>query len=386
SERKRSCAPPPELELLLLHLCYLERQRCSKHLLHDNRDLLCCELKGPPLLLLLILILTLLILRVTQAEGSEGKLADLQKRPGGSELRRYRAPELEAGSISPRFLRSWIFVMRSEELDTAMASFHSLDDGAISLMVHDTRAVKKEEFAEEETLPEPVPVKAEAPQKPPYSYVALIAMAIRESAEKRLTLSGIYQYIIGRFPFYEKNKKGWQNSIRHNLSLNECFIKVPREGGGERKGNYWTLDPACEDMFEKGNYRRRRRMKRPFRPAVAHFQPGKPLFGADAYSSYLAGPKYLQPGFMNSAWPLPQNPPPGSFGSCQLAAAKAPPYPSYGRMQAAGIPGMCGGMDPQQAPAPPGHSAAALQFTCSYQQPEIYSYWEQEARHPRGDI
>ena len=54
---------------------------------------------------------------------------------------------------------------------------------------------------------------------------------------------------------------------RHNLSLNDCFLKVPREKGKPGKGNYWTLDPNCEDMFEKGNYRRRkRRAKLPYKP------------------------------------------------------------------------------------------------------------------------
>ncbi|CAH0577964.1 unnamed protein product [Chrysodeixis includens] len=116
-----------------------------------------------------------------------------------------------------------------------------------------------------EMKPQSTTPTSQALTKPPYSYVALITMAIQNSQTKRATLSEIYAYITKEFPFFEKNKKGWQNSIRHNLSLNECFIKVPREGGGERKGNYWTLDPQCGEMFENGNFRRRRRMKRPFR-------------------------------------------------------------------------------------------------------------------------
>ncbi|KAM6173201.1 forkhead box protein E3 [Erethizon dorsatum] len=113
--------------------------------------------------------------------------------------------------------------------------------------------------------------------KPPYSYIALIAMALAHAPGRRLTLAAIYRFITERFAFYRDSPRKWQNSIRHNLTLNDCFVKIPREPGNPGKGNYWTLDPAAADMFDHGSFlRRRKRFKRAEPPAHAAAPPGPP--------------------------------------------------------------------------------------------------------------
>ncbi|KAF5393768.1 hypothetical protein D9757_000263 [Collybiopsis confluens] len=78
--------------------------------------------------------------------------------------------------------------------------------------------------------------------KPFYPYSTLIRYAIKGSPNQKLLLEDIYYAIESRFPYFRNAPNGWKNSVRHNLSLNPCFEKVPRPLTDRGKGSYWTVN------------------------------------------------------------------------------------------------------------------------------------------------
>lgn len=86
-------------------------------------------------------------------------------------------------------------------------------------------------------------------KRPPYRYATLIAMAILRANNHCLPLAHIYQWISDHFPYYSLTESGWQNSIRHNLSLNKNFMKIERPSHDPGKGHYWGLKPGHQCLF-----------------------------------------------------------------------------------------------------------------------------------------
>ncbi|KAH0632092.1 hypothetical protein JD844_020155 [Phrynosoma platyrhinos] len=104
----------------------------------------------------------------------------------------------------------------------------------------------------------PVDYRTNSQVKPPYSYATLICMAMRASKEAKLTLSAIYAWITENFCYYRHADPSWQNSIRHNLSLNKRFQKVPRRKDEPGKGGFWQINPQYSNLFVNGVFQRRR--------------------------------------------------------------------------------------------------------------------------------
>ncbi|KAJ2736422.1 hypothetical protein IW152_000783 [Coemansia sp. BCRC 34962] len=83
--------------------------------------------------------------------------------------------------------------------------------------------------------------------KPPYSYATLITYALLHHPRKQMTLNEIYNWVMANYPYFKTAGSGWKNSIRHNLSLNKTFVRIPRPANEPGKGAYWTVDLAVLD-------------------------------------------------------------------------------------------------------------------------------------------
>ncbi|TPP64721.1 Hepatocyte nuclear factor 3-beta [Fasciola gigantica] len=118
-------------------------------------------------------------------------------------------------------------------------------------MVHNVREKLSKELTSNEADDETT--------KPPFSYITLIVSAMSSKPSKHITLNEIYAWIMSTFAYYRKNTRRWQNSVRHALSFNDCFVKIPRPSGEAGKGCYWTVHPRAVDMFENGSSMRRNR-------------------------------------------------------------------------------------------------------------------------------
>ncbi|MBN3318155.1 AP5Z1 protein, partial [Atractosteus spatula] len=136
--------------------------------------------------------------------------------------------------------------------------------------------------------------------KPPYSYAQLIVQAISSAQDRQLTLSGIYAHITKHYPYYRTADKGWQNSIRHNLSLNRYFIKVPRSQEEPGKGSFWRIDPSSEAKLVEQAFRKRRQrgvscFRTPFGPLSSRSAPASPTHPGllSPHSSGLQTPECL---------------------------------------------------------------------------------------------
>lgn len=141
-------------------------------------------------------------------------------------------------------------------ISLSVESYYPKPNGKRGLMdaapITDSRPSKKSRI-DEPTLPshDSFPLITDDGAKPPHSYAQLIGMAILRSPMRRLTLAQIYKWISDNYSFYHPNDAGWQNSIRHNLSLHKNFIKIERPKDDPGKGNYWGIEPGTEFQFLK---------------------------------------------------------------------------------------------------------------------------------------
>ncbi|KAJ3359690.1 hypothetical protein HDU91_004837 [Kappamyces sp. JEL0680] len=90
------------------------------------------------------------------------------------------------------------------------------------------------------------PVMESGTPRPVLSYNELIIEAINSTECGMMSLQEIYDYIQDAYEYFKSTTVAWQNSIRHNLSVQKIFERVPRPANMPGKGGLWRLTPHFE--------------------------------------------------------------------------------------------------------------------------------------------
>ncbi|NXG22698.1 FOXM1 protein, partial [Grallaria varia] len=131
----------------------------------------------------------------------------------------------------------WLGKMRSDGLNPSSVSQEAEKENQIPVQ----ERIKSEEAAAIPPAAASSSWQDSVSERPPYSYMAMIQFAINSTEKKRMTLKDIYTWIEDHFPYFKHiAKPGWKNSIRHNLSLHDMFV---RETSANGKISFWTIHP-----------------------------------------------------------------------------------------------------------------------------------------------
>ena len=60
-----------------------------------------------------------------------------------------------------------------------------------------------------------------------YFFFFAHSTALKNSRTGQLSVQEIYKFLCEHFPFFNTAPQGWKNSVRHALSMNKCFQKIP---------------------------------------------------------------------------------------------------------------------------------------------------------------
>ncbi|XP_018763839.2 forkhead box protein M1 isoform X2 [Serinus canaria] len=133
----------------------------------------------------------------------------------------------------------WLGKMRSDGLNPSSVKEDTEKENQMPL--RERVKTEEEDAAAIPTAAESSSWQDSVSERPPYSYMAMIQFAINSTEKKRMTLKDIYTWIEDHFPYFKHvAKPGWKNSIRHNLSLHDMFV---RETSANGKISFWTIHP-----------------------------------------------------------------------------------------------------------------------------------------------